>query len=442
MSVLPGLTDNNQLTDSLIDASNEIQQLNIPAGSEWRIELSSETKLDLKIKSGIAEIFGTELANDINYSFKNWKFPIYAVEDVKLEWKCPELASKELNILRNNSQQYIYNLHFAFEKMRGLSFDGFRAMVVGKSSSGKTSLCRTLASYAIKSKPYQPLYVNTNPQDGILSMPGCLTATPISDILDAQSATWGQSMTSGATALHSKQPLVRNFGLENVSENRKLYMNVITQLANDVRNRLEEDSLVCRSGTIIDSPPLSVFDDDFIELKHIVKEFNVNILIVLCEDENDQIWKNMKTHLQPLIGNFVLRAPILDGVVKVDDVFKRSQQRDAIREYFYGTPQIVLSPYAIGVDYEDITMWKPMSNMEQDWQNNDKTSQLTLKAVEITSNNIQHAIVAITYVPKNASGNEVEKANILGFGLVMEVNEKKGKFVFFYQSLVDYLIKR
>lgn len=425
-SVLPGLTDINQLTNPLVDPANEIQELIIPAGSEWRVDITDNEKLELKVVSGIAEIFGTELANNVEYQFKNWKFPILAIEDVKLEWKCAEFATKEINIQPNGSLNYIYNLHFAFEKLRGSSFNGFKAMVIGDSCTGKTSLCRTLSSYAIKAKPYHPLYVNLNPQEGIFSIPGCVSATPISDILDVQCPTWGQTITSGATKLHSKQTLLKNFGLEKISQNVELYKDTITQLARGVGKRLEEDSLVCRSGSLIDTPPISSLSEDMSELKHIISVFDVNFIIVLAENDDSKIFIDAQQHLKPLVNNQIFRIPPLDGAVNTEDTYQRALQRNAIKEYFYGPNDTVLSPYAIGVDYEDIRIFKPVNSQEIDPEEL-ISNALEYTPVEISQSNIQHAIVAITYAAKNASGQEAQQADIMGFALVLDVNERKRK---------------
>ena len=424
MASLPGL-DTSGVDDGIFEGDNKTHKLIIEKGFEWKLEVAVESKIFIKVKSGIAEIFGTELAINIEYSFQNYKFSILAVEDVEIEWRCPEISERRLAVGKNTTSKYVHNLHFALERMRASSFDGPRLMVVGDSCSGKTALCRTLCSYSIKFKSYQPMFINLNSTEGIFSPPGCLTATPISDILDVQSSIWGQSMTSGATELHSKQPLVKTFGLEYIRENRSFYLEIMRQLSVSVKQRLQNDALVHRSGCIIDTPPISNLDDNLTELVTAAKEFGVNVVVVLCEKES-ALPERINATLGPIVGDNIIRIPILSGVIPTDDVFKRSLHRAAIREYFYGNFKTVLSPYTIGVDYEDITVWKP-KNLIENPQEISQSSSTQLLHVDINPSNLQHALVAISYADRKLNELEVQKSPSLGFGLITEVNEKRRK---------------
>lgn len=423
MESLPGINDQSQpLTGP--GGDDEFHKLSIAQSSEWNVEVSSDTRLTVRIISGIAEIFGTELAVDKEYNFRNYKFGLYAIEDVELEWRCQELSSEKLNISVNSTAKFVYNLHFALEKMRSSSFDGPRVLVVGETGCGRTTLCRTLCSYGIKFKSYQPMYVNLDPQQGIFSPPGCVTATPISDILDVQSNTWGQSMTSGATPLHSKQPLVKNFGLERIAENKQLYLDCVEQLSVGVNDRLMNDSLVRRSGLMIDIPAVSELDNNFNDLELYVKQFKVNVVVLLGITESQTV-DDIAKRLGPMVGNHIVSLPKISGCVNPEDAYKRSLQRSAIREYFYGTPETVLSPYAVGVSFEDITVYRP-KNIFEDTQDSQDPSQQLLP-VEINPSNLQHALVAISYAGRKAEPQIIQKAPILGFGLITEVNEKRNK---------------
>lgn len=423
MESLPGINDLNQPLAGA-GGDDEFHRLSIAQGSEWNIEVSAETKLTIRVISGIAEIFGTELAIGKEYNFRNYKFGVYAVEGVELEWRCPELTSETLSILPNSTAKFVYNLHFALEKMRSSSFDGPRVMIVGETSSGRTTLARTLCSYGIKFKSYQPMYVNLDPQQAIFSPPGCLTATPISDILDVQCSTWGQSMTSGATPLHSKQPLVKNYGLERLSENKQLYLDVVEQLATSVNARLMNDSLVRRSGLLIDIPAISDLGEDYDDLEYFAKQFKVNVAVIVGVSDSQKVDAIAKK-LAPLVGNHIVSLPRISGSVKPEDAFKRSLQRGAIREYFYGTPDTVLSPYAVGVGFEDVTVYRP-KNVFEDTQDTQETETLLLP-VEVNPSNLQHALVAISYADRKAVPEVIQKAPILGFGLITEVNDKRNK---------------
>ncbi|XDT42197.1 Pre-mRNA cleavage complex II protein Clp1 [Nakaseomyces glabratus] len=423
VEALPGLKQ--PVNDAgLLEDANQVHTLVIPSGHIWRVELSSDEKLSLKVTAGIGEIFGTELANNVEYTFWDWKFGIYAVEELEIEWKCPQLHDRELSIVENTTAHNVYNLHFALEKMRSSTFDGPRIMVVGEKNTGKTALCRTLCSYAIKNKPYQPMFVNLNPVEPIFSPPGCVTAVPISSTLDAQLPRWGETMTSGATRLHGKQPIIKNFGFETIAENRSLYKLVTKKLFETVSERLQNDSLVHRSGCIVDSPPLENCDDEYSELVEAIVGLRINYLIILCNDNDKgrEIYTKVSKIVNTYVGERLLRVPTMAGVFEKDDVYIRAQQRAAIREYFYGDTRTVLSPYNLGCDTSDITVWRPKSVLQGENTNLD-----TLEVAPVDSSTLQYALVAITYASRKSDSEEVLQAPILGFGLITELNEKRNK---------------
>lgn len=415
MASLPGLNDSLQPIDLGTDL-NEPKNVSIPAGSEWRVDVPQDTKLTIKVLSGIAEIFGTELAADVPYVFQGTYIAVYAVDNSELEWVSTEPI--EQSVSSETNMKYVYNLHFALEKLRVSSFEGPRVLIIGEPCTGKTSLAKILCAYAMKFKPYQPIIVNLHPQECVYSPPGCLTATPVSDLIDVSSSTWGQSMTSGATKLHNKQPIVKSFGLENISENRERYMKTMQQLGTSVRARLQNDSTVRRSGLIIDTPPLTHLSDDYSELKDMIYQFKVNAIVVCAEDDTLALKLN---DILPVESLAMVRIPISSGVVKTDDVYRRAVQRNAMREYFYGDFNTILSPYTVGIDSDMIKVWQPKSNLNA----SETTEELSL--VEVNAANLQHAIVAITYASKNASSNDVLNSSILGFGLIMDVNDAKKK---------------
>ncbi|KAG0670984.1 Cleavage polyadenylation factor subunit clp1 [Maudiozyma exigua] len=432
MSFLPGLTDATVIPEVYID-ENEIHKQVIPMGSIWKIRVAQESKMTIKIITGIAEIFGTELANNIEYNFQNWNFTIFAVEEVQLEWKGTDVHPivEGEDIIPNETAQYIYNLHFALEKLRSQSFYGPKIMVIGNKNVGKTALCRTLCSYTIKFKTSQPMLINLNPQESIFSPPGCVSATPISDILDVQLPIWGQSMTSGATALHTKQPLLKLFGLEMISENKDLYLYSIDSLAKDVDERLQKDALIQRSGCIINAPPLSQLDDRFDSLLHIIKQFDINLVVMISDEANEDEklqYEKISQLITPEVGNNFIRFPKLSGIIESDETYDRSLQRSATREYFYGNSNTALSPFSVTVDYEDLMIWEPVNLINVgEPASIDSTNLLQLKPVTITPGSIQHALIGITYADKHAKSEDVRNAPLLGFALITEVNEKRRK---------------
>ena len=242
MDSTENITGNIYSDDVELTNEEDPQYLNLSIGMQWSLHLGKQdlvgqnVKLYITVLSGICEILGTELANDVEYCFQDWNFGVLAIEDSRIKWRVANLMIP-LNdpflttITPNATARYIYNLHFAIEKLRYSSFMGPKMLILGDHNTGKTSLARTLSSYSIKNIAYQPMFINLDPGQPIVSPPGCLMATPISDLIDLQSPFWNESLTSGATKLHSRQPLLKCFGLENIEENIEWYKESATQLS-------------------------------------------------------------------------------------------------------------------------------------------------------------------------------------------------------------------
>jgi len=136
------------------------------------------------------------------------------------------------------------NLHFALEKQRGLAGEsptvqGPRVMIIGPENAGKTSLVKILTAYAVR-QGRKPAVVNLDPKEGVLSLPGTLSATSFSTIMDVEEG-FGSSPTSGPSPVPVKLPLVYYYGLETPEGNTKLYKALVSRMAVAVSSRLSED---------------------------------------------------------------------------------------------------------------------------------------------------------------------------------------------------------
>ena len=69
---------------------------------------------------------------------------------------------------------------------------------------------KLLAAYATRSGR-QPLVVNLDPKEGLLSVPGTISAFALESIVDVEEG-WGSSPTNGPSPIPVKLPLVYYFG--------------------------------------------------------------------------------------------------------------------------------------------------------------------------------------------------------------------------------------
>ena len=181
------------------------------------------------------------------------------------------------------------NLHFALEKLRDKASaeerEGPRVLVVGPENSGKTSLVKILTAYATKLSR-QPVVVNLDPKEGMLSIPGTISAMTFTSVMDVENG-WGSSPMNGPSQVPVKLPLVYPMGLANPEEKTLIYKPVVTRLALSVMNRLQDDLEAKESGVIIDTPGvISQGKGGYELIQHIVSEF---LSIFLIEEEFDII---------------------------------------------------------------------------------------------------------------------------------------------------------
>ncbi len=226
-----------------------------------------------QVLSGTAEIFGTELALNHIYAFRGTKSSIYTWHGCRIEvtGSCEEYSAEETPMT-----QYV-NTHFALEKLRDEAqqnrAEGPRVLVVGPNNAGKTSLVKLLTAYAIR-MGRQPMVVNTDSREGLLSIPGSLTATPFASIIDVEQG-WGSSPTSTSSPVPVKLPLCYYYGLPSPEDNTKLFKPIVTRLALAATSRLAEDPIIKETGIIIDTPGIiSQGKGGFDLISHIVAEFS------------------------------------------------------------------------------------------------------------------------------------------------------------------------
>lgn len=150
------------------------------------------------------------------------------------------------------------NVHFALETMRHEAEShpanvGPRVLILGPENAGKTSLAKILTAYATKSGR-QPVLVNLNPTEGVLSVPGTLMATAFRTMIDIEEG-WGSSPMSGPSPVPVKLPLVYFYPSQNpLDAGGSVYRALVSRLGLSVMGRLGEDDDARQSGIIVDTP--------------------------------------------------------------------------------------------------------------------------------------------------------------------------------------------
>ena len=228
-----------------------------------------------QLLSGTAEIFGTEIAQNQNepYVFLGHKAAIFTWHGCRIEvtGKC------QSDYIAEETPMVSYaNTHFALELLREHATEssglGPRVLIVGPDNSGKTSLAKILAGYAIRSGR-TPVVTNLDPKEGMLTVPGTISAAALESIIDVSEG-WGSSPINGPSQIPVKLPLVYNYGVEDPEAKPELYKPLVRRLALSVNSRLQDDSDTMRTGCIIDTPGIiSQGKSNYDMVQHIVAEF-------------------------------------------------------------------------------------------------------------------------------------------------------------------------
>jgi polyribonucleotide 5'-hydroxyl-kinase len=367
----------------------------LESGQEWRFRAPHDSQATVKLLSGTAEKDGTELAPGHIYTFSGVRSKILSWQRCELEIEGQlDFESTSGAGGFNRSANVAVNLHAQLNQRREnatrLGTEGPRILIAGPPSVGKSTLARTLTAYATK-QGYQPIVVNTDPADGILTLPGTLSAAVFATVMDIEAVGegWGGTPTSGPSTVPVKLPLVHCYGLRRPRDDADVYREMVSGLASAVSARLSGVEEVKRSGVIVDSWGVDEQESgDFACLAHIIEEMSsecfpqvfsprsshhpcsrtfantrvliVNIVVVIGSPTLEQSMRskfaNETTSLGEEINIVQIEKP--EGVAGPDEVFQQHAREQVIKEYFFGDARRALSPQIQQMDFDGLVIYR------------------------------------------------------------------------------------
>ncbi|EJT72217.1 Clp1 [Gaeumannomyces tritici R3-111a-1] len=360
---------------------------------EYRFEVAHGSTATVTLVSGTAERDGTELAAGVPYRLSgakskllSWRGATLTVEgpadDYVAETATPNpatgaaaddpvpcLAHLNLHALLQRQRDAVASSSAGTssgqkqQQQQQQQQHGPRVLVAGSASSGRTSLVRTLAAWAARAGS-QPTVANADPREGVLTLPGTLSAAVFATPMDPASGEgWGSAPSSGPGAVPVKLPLVYHYGRQRAEEDPPLYRALASSLASAVAARAVTDPDVRAAGLLVDSPPW-VGGAGVETLAHLVEEFSVNIVVVLgsarLTQELTRRFATEKTSLGEPIS--VVSLDKSDGVVERDEGFLQQCHEAAIKEYFFGDAGLTLSPSTQQVSFDDVHIYMPVND--------------------------------------------------------------------------------
>ncbi|XP_018321404.1 protein CLP1 homolog [Agrilus planipennis] len=392
------------------DKKEHIQEFKLDPDSELRFEVESKgEKAYVTLKSGLAEIFGTELVKGKQYEF------LAGAKVAVFTWKgcCLELKGKtDVTYVAKETPMVIYcNCHAALELMRieaeRENKKGPITLVVGPCDVGKSTLCQILLNYAVR-MGRRPLFVDLDVGQGQISIPGTIGA-----LLIERPASLDEGFSQEA-------PLVYQYGHKTPSTNSTLFSMVANQLACVVKERLESNKKTKASGVIINTCGW-IKGGGYKQLINHAKSFEVDVILVL---DQERLYNELVRDLPSFVK--IVFIPKSGGVVERSKN-SRSEARDQrIREYFYGTPKNPLYPHTFELKLSDVKIFKigapplPDSCLPLGMKAEDHLT----KIVPITPNAaILHHILAVSYAKKEE--DDLLLSHVAGFVCVTNIDMER-----------------
>ncbi|ROW16847.1 hypothetical protein VPNG_01528 [Cytospora leucostoma] len=420
-------------------ATSSVRRTNLRPFWEWRFEIPSSSIVTVRLISGTAERDGTELALNVTYKFRGpakskvltWRgceleFEATAGADSVVEYVAEHLGPDE------TPQTSYLNLHFLLDGLRrearARDATGPRVLVAGARDVGKTSLARTLAALAVRAGA-QPLVVNTDPREGMLSLPGTLTAAVYATVMDLEGEGtngWGGTPTSGPSAVPVKLPIAQYYGRQDATDDPQLYRELASKLAGSVTARMGGDVDVRSSGMIIDTPGVDLSGSSgqgaMDAMAHVVDEFSVNIIVVVgspgIHAELQRRFGREKTSLGEPIGLVLLDKS--GGAVERDEGWMQAVQEATIKEYFFGDSNRTLSPFTQQVDFDGVAIYRIPEPSDY------PTDERGLEKVEPTPA-LSHWTLAVMNASVGDSPEAIRTATVLGFVYISDVHKDRRK---------------
>jgi polyribonucleotide 5'-hydroxyl-kinase len=414
-----------------------------------------------KLETGTAELFGTELVINGTYTFTGTKAAIYTWHGCTFTVTGDVLAS-EYTAEETPMTEYA-NVHFALENLRSQNRQqnrsGPRVLILGPENAGKSSLAKMLTGYAIRGARV-PVVVNLDPKEGVMSIPGTLTATAFKTLMDVESVDgWGSSPMSGPSAVPVKLPLVYYHGLPDAADNEGAnYKALVSRLALAVTGRLQDDGEAREAGVIIDTPGSIASGKGgatgYDLISHIVSEFAVSNIVVLG---SERLYSDMtkrfdgKPVSSSLVGETmaVIKLPKSGGCVDRDGTFMKSLRAAQVKAYFFGTPDlsngVALSPRQQQVEWRQLSVWRLKGwdreggtgltflpgGLEEEDEIGKPPSAGAGKFLERMSQPVaamRSCVLAVVNADAEATEEEeIRDSSVMGFLYVVDVDEARGR---------------
>ncbi|KAH7830053.1 putative mRNA cleavage and polyadenylation factor CLP1 [Monocercomonoides exilis] len=346
----------------------------IPEAQELRIV----TKLDqvtVTLKDRTCECFGAELALDAEYTLPpDQSIALFSWEGCTVNVKG---KPDSIYIAPAPCMQEYQNIHWALETMREQAKEtdtyGPRAIIIGPSDSGKSTLATILLNYAVK-MGRTPLFIDLDIGQGVISPPGTIAASVIKRQVDIEES-----------AVKFENPVIFYYGFVDARPNFPRLHSLIQRLGEVIEAKMAMDPAIKYSGCIINTCGWVEEEGRELQLASVVS-LRSNVIINLGLDSLAVFMKEKTAaHADEMFYKFEENSTASAEETKKclfpkDDIFvytaqrsggvsnRRTQQRQAARSrrflsFFYG-PHRELTSYTTTIKVTQMQLFQVVKKVE------------------------------------------------------------------------------
>ena len=256
-----------------------------------------------------------------------------------------------------------------------------------------------------------PLQVDLDVGQGSISVPGSIGASLV------------ERPASIEEGFSQNCPLVYHYGHKTPGHNPVLYNQLVSRLADVVRERLAKNRRAEVSGVVINTCGW-IRGEGYNQIKHVAQAFEVDVIVVL---DQERVYTDLVKDMPKFVK--VVIQPKSGGVVSRNQE-QRTESRDTrLKQYFYG-PHNNLFPHSFEVSFSEVKdrIYKigapelPSSCLPLGMKVSDSKTKLV--SVPLTARELLNYVVAVSFT---SCPEDVMITNVAGFIVIPEVRAEEQK---------------